>query len=103
MDYNGNELTFVGHSKGGAEAAGNALLTNKNAYLYNPAATNSSAYGLDVKSYTGADKHGMTAYIVKGEFVNEYVNSWLSSGPIDKIVFYHNNLLIRLPIIQFYQ
>jgi len=85
----GAELTFVGHSKGGAEAAGNALATNRNALLYNPAAINSESYGLDKKSYTGADKNGMTAYIVKGDMLDTFINSW-SAKPIDKAVYLPN-------------
>ncbi|HLO85028.1 MAG TPA: hypothetical protein VK203_08470 [Nostocaceae cyanobacterium] len=80
------ELTFVGHSKGGAEAAGNALATNRNALLYNPAAINAEAYGLDTKSYTGADEHGMTVFVVGGDFLNNYINSPLGAKPIDNFV-----------------
>ena len=80
------ELTFVGHSKGGAEAAANALATNRNALLYNPAALNVEAYGLDVKNYTGADDNGMTAYIVKGDMLNSYVNRFFAK-PIDKVIY----------------
>ncbi|MEL6853179.1 MAG: RHS repeat-associated core domain-containing protein, partial [Bacteroidota bacterium] len=86
------ELTFVGHSKGGAEAAGNALATNRNALLYNPAAINPNAYGLDSKLYTGADEHGMTAFIVKGDALNRYLNSW-SARPIDKAVYLNRQSL----------
>ena len=85
-EFGDTELTFVGHSKGGAEAAGNALATNRNALLYNPAAINSSAYGLDSKSYTGADENGMTAFIVKGDALNTFLNNWLAK-PIDKVVY----------------
>ena len=84
--YGDKELTFVGHSKGGAEAAGNALATNRNALLYNPAAINSSAYGLDVSDYTGTDGKGMTAFIVEGEFLNTFNKTVLNAKPIDKIV-----------------
>ena len=80
------ELTFVGHSKGGAEAAGNALATNRNALLYNPAAINSFAYGLDVSKYTGKYGRGMTAFIVEGEFLNTFNKTVLIAKPIDKIV-----------------
>jgi RHS repeat-associated protein len=79
------ELTFVGHSKGGAEAAGNALATNRNALIFNPAAINAEAYGLDTKSYTGADEHGMTTFVVGGDFLND-VNSGLGAKPIGNFV-----------------
>jgi len=80
------ELTFVGHSKGGAEAAGNALATNRNALLYNPAAINAEAYGLDIKSYTGANQNGMTAFVVKGDMLNTFINQFFAK-PIDKVVY----------------
>jgi RHS repeat-associated protein len=85
-DVGASELTFVGHSKGGAEAAGNALATNRNALLYNPAAINAEAYGLNVKSYTGADENGMTAFIVKGDVLNTFLNQFISK-PIDKAIY----------------
>ena len=64
--HSGNEITFVGHSKGGAEASANALATNKNAILFNPMSINTLAYGLRPSNYTA----NMTAYIVKGEALN---------------------------------
>ncbi|MPM20498.1 hypothetical protein SDC9_66928 [bioreactor metagenome] len=85
-DVGDKELTFIGHSKGGAEAAGNALATNRNALLYNPAAINAEAYGLDTKSYTGADKNGMTAFVVKGDMLNSFINQFFAK-PIDKVVY----------------
>lgn len=85
-DVGDAELTFVGHSKGGAEAAGNALATNRNALLYNPAAINADKYGLDTKTYTGADKNGMTAYVVKGDMLNSFINQFFAK-PIDKAVY----------------
>ncbi|MBO5098867.1 MAG: RHS repeat-associated core domain-containing protein, partial [Clostridia bacterium] len=74
------EITFVGHSKGGAEAASAAVATNKNAMIFNPATSNLSDYGLSASTYT-AD---MTAFIVKGDIVN-YLEGWFSV-PIDKAV-----------------
>ena len=84
-EYNGAEITFVGHSKGAAEAAGNALATNKNALLYNPAAINASAYGLDTKSYSGYDSHGMTSFVVNGDFLSSF-NGVLGAKTIGKKV-----------------
>ena len=85
-DVGDKEMTFVGHSKGGAEAAGNALATNRNDLLYNPAAINAEAYGLDTKSYTGADKNGMTAFVVKRDMLNSFINQFFAK-PIDKAVY----------------
>jgi RHS repeat-associated protein len=79
--YKNSQLTFVGHSKGGAEAAGNALATNRDALLYNPAAIVSSAYGLNSDDYTA----NMTAYVVRGEILHSQLNWWFAR-PIDKLV-----------------
>ena len=59
-------ITFVGHSKGGAEAAAMAVATNKDAILFNPARPNYSAYGVPIESYEGT----MTSYVVRGEILN---------------------------------
>ena len=69
----GYETTFIGHSKGGAEAAAAAVATNKNAILFNPANVNLSDYGLSADNYTAA----MTQYVVVGEIL-----SVLGIGPI---------------------
>ena len=82
VDSNSNyEITFVGHSKGGAEAASTAVATNRNAIIFNPATSNLYDYGLDASKYTAS----MTAYIVKGDIVN-YLEGWFST-PIDKAVY----------------
>ena len=57
------EIIFIGHSKGGAEAAANAVATNCNAIIFNPARANYKAYGLDREGYTG----NITAFVVEGE------------------------------------
>lgn len=82
------ELTFFLHSKGGAEAAANALATNRNALLYNPVAINASAYGLDVSDYTGVDNHGMTVYVGESESLN-VLNPILGAQAIDKVILLH--------------
>ncbi len=74
-------ITFVGHSKGGAEAVANAVATNRNSIVFNPATTALSAYGLNAKNYN-AD---MTVYIVKGEILNTIFGAF--SSPIDKLVY----------------
>ncbi len=61
-----NETTFVGHSKGGAEAVGNALATNKDAIIFNPAELAFNEYELDRSKYVG----NITAYVVKDEILN---------------------------------
>jgi hypothetical protein len=75
------DLTFVGHSKGGAEAAANAVATNRDAYVFNPAAVNLKAYGLSSKDYTAS----MTAFVVKGDPVAA-TYPFLLAKPIDKLI-----------------
>ncbi|MBP5402883.1 MAG: hypothetical protein J6Y36_06980 [Treponema sp.] len=71
-------ITFTGHSKGGAEAAANAVATGKDAFVFNPATVNLNAYGLDAKNYKGS----MKAYIVDGEILNSIFGP--ISRPIDQ-------------------
>ncbi|WP_197270656.1 hypothetical protein [Paenibacillus alvei] len=63
-------LTIQGHSKGGAEAAANAIVTNKNAILFNPAKLSTfvnTKVGLYYQVYTAK----INAYVVNGEILNE--------------------------------
>ena len=80
-DHSENEITMVGHSKGGAEAAANAVVNNKNCIIFNPATVNLRAYDLSSSNYTAS----MTAFIVKGDALN-YVEGWFSKS-IDKAVY----------------
>ena len=59
-------ITFIGHSKGGAEAVANAIATNKNAIIFNPARANYLIYGLSTEGYNG----NVTSYVVEGEFLS---------------------------------
>ena len=70
-------ITFIGHSKGGAEAAANAVATNKDAIVFNPATVNLSAYGLSSNTYSA----NMTTYVVEGEILNKVFG--IISTPID--------------------
>lgn len=76
-----NHITCVGHSKGGAEAAINAVKYNLDAIVFNPATANLKAYGADVENYIG----DMTTYIVKGEILNKVEG--IFSKPIDEVVY----------------
>lgn len=58
------EITFVGHSKGGGEAIAAATATNKNAITFNAANFNFSKYGL-----TETNKSGIKNYYVEGEIL----------------------------------
>ena len=78
VNSHSQEITFVGHSKGGAEAAGAAVATNKNALLFNPANANLSGYGLNGKNYTAA----MAQYIVKKEILSETTILGIKLGPV---------------------
>ncbi len=80
-DNSDASITFVGHSKGGAEAAANAVATNRDAILFNPATVNLRAYNIDKSEYNGK----MTTYIVKGEILNRVFGA--VSKPIDDVVY----------------
>ncbi|MNJ46039.1 hypothetical protein D3C77_411590 [compost metagenome] len=82
------EVTMIGHSKGGAEAAANAVATNRNAILFNPAAVSLELYGLKASSYYAK----MTAYVVRGEALDQAFGS--GSEPIGKKVY----LPIQYPV-----
>ena len=60
------EITFVGHSKGGAEALAAAVATGKNAIVFNPAKPNLKDYNLSACNYNG----NATSYVVRGEILN---------------------------------
>ena len=83
--FKNSEITFVGHSKGGAEAAANAVATNRNAILFNPAAVNLKKYGLSIENYTGYKGLGVTAMVVRGEFLDETINRYAEK--IDKKIY----------------
>ena len=80
-EHSASCITFIGHSKGGAEAAAAAVATNRDAMLFNPATLNVDAYGLrdEVEEYSA----NMTAYIVEGEILNNIFGGM--SSPIDNI------------------
>ncbi len=60
------EITFIGHSKGGAEALAAAVATGKNAIVFNPAKPNLRDYNLSAGNYKG----NATSYVVRGEILN---------------------------------
>ncbi|HBX87542.1 MAG TPA: hypothetical protein DEG09_02870, partial [Marinilabiliaceae bacterium] len=82
--HSGIEITFIGHSKGGAEAAANAVATNKNAILFNPMTVNLKAYQGTNKDKAEKYSASMTAFIVEGEILNKVFGP--ISKPIDKKV-----------------
>ena len=97
-------ITFVGHSKGGAEAAANAVATNKDAILFNTATTNLNAYGLSAEDY----KANMIGYVVDGEILRALLG-WIST-PIDDMqligkrsVFEVIDSLLSNKLIQLYK
>ncbi len=80
--HEGYEVTMVGHSKGGAEAAANAVATGTNCIVFNPATVFLEEYeGTRGKNYTAS----MTAYIVEGEILNIIFGP--ISTPIGTVVY----------------
>ncbi len=79
-EYASSNITMIGHSKGGVEAAANAIATDRNAIVFNPAAINPNSYSLSVSSYTGS----IDAFIVRGDALHavEHWVSWPISDPI---------------------
>ena len=73
--YPNAHVTFVGHSKGGAEAISNALATDKDAITFNSARPNYKAYGLDNEGYNGT----ITPFVVQGEILSSVYESLPSS------------------------
>ena len=59
------EITFVGHSKGGGEAIAAATATNNNAITFNAANFDFSNYGLIERN-----KSGITNYYINGEVLS---------------------------------
>ena len=76
------QITFVGHSKGGAEAVANAVATNKDCIVFNPATPYLSEYGLSMDNYDA----NMTAYIVEGEILDRVFGA--IPAPYDDNVHY---------------
>ncbi len=70
-------ITFVGHSKGGAEALINAVYTHKEAIVFNPAEPNLTDIGLNASDYSGT----ATSYVVN----NEILNCFQGSSAIESI------------------
>lgn len=67
-DFAGDKkVTFVGHSKGGAEAIAAATKTGCDAVVFNPAWANLEDYGVSAEGYKGNIK----AYIVKNEILHD--------------------------------
>lgn len=64
------DITFIGHSKGGAEATGGAMATNQDALIFNPASFIASEYGINSSDYTGQ----IDAYIVDGEILTSVMD-----------------------------
>ncbi len=77
--HENNEITFVGHSKGGAEAIANAVATNKNCITFNTAIPNLNAYSYYFSTnYWGSHKiedysANLTNYVVEDEILNYFL------------------------------
>ncbi|WP_053955207.1 RHS repeat-associated core domain-containing protein [Inediibacterium massiliense] len=77
--------TVIGGPVGGAEAISNAVATNKDAIIFNPAVPNLDEYGLKKKKKKY--RAHMTQYIVIGEFLDNTYRSWGISRPIGHISY----------------
>ena len=77
----GSEVTMVGHSKGGAEAAANAVATGANCIVFNPATVFLEGYRLHESDY----RADMNVYIIKGEILNFILGK--ISRPIDEVEY----------------
>jgi RHS repeat-associated protein len=81
-NHKSNEVTFVGHSKAGAEAMAGAIKNNKNAIIFNPASLNT--LGLNISSYTAQ----VNEYIVRGEILNSIFGSVSTPfGSHDSVIY----------------
>jgi hypothetical protein len=69
--HQGSDVTFVGHSKGGAEAYSNAYATGKNAVVFDPMTPNLANNGLNKNTYTGTTR----AYVAEGEALDVLVRN----------------------------
>jgi RHS repeat-associated protein len=70
------QITFTGHSKGGAEAAASSIATSKGHVTFNPAGLNWRDHGLTMTSSSA----GSTNYIVKGDILNYIQGSFGKIG-----------------------
>jgi hypothetical protein len=87
-----SDIAFGGHSKGGPEAEAGAIMTSKNAILFNPAPLSLTT---DLKKASQNYKGNIQEYIVHGEPINMTLNNFakpLNSN--DKITYLpsQNNL-----------
>lgn len=106
-DHPNSNIVFAGHSKGGAEAAANAVATGKKAFLFNPAKANFEAYGLDADEYDSK----MTTFVVDGELLSELLEDLPLETIGDKIIIDKKGFFERLyndtyritPLSKFYQ
>ena len=82
----GKSITFVGHSKGGAEAVANAVATNKNVIIFNPAQVSLKNNGLEneYKNYTG----NITSYVVDGEILYNIFGSPIGDVELLPTMYY---------------
>lgn len=74
-------VVFIGHSKGGAEATANAVVTNSDAIVFNPASVNLGAYRVNTSEYKG----NVTNYVVKGDILNDTEGQIIK--PVDNTVY----------------
>ena len=84
------EITFVGHSKGGGEAAVNAEFFNKNAIVFNPSVPEIT-YALEDEGY-------VQPYVVKGDILNDVLGE-IPLGTTKYLKQQHNGLLPGVSLV----
>ena len=72
-----SEITMVGHSKGGAEAAANAVATGTNAIIFNPSIANFFAYPDTLIELSNYDFGKISVFIVEGEALDNIFNTYI--------------------------
>ena len=97
--YKDANITFVGYSKGGAEAAANAMATGKDAVLFNPAVPRyRHKYGID-DNYKG----NMVTYIVSGEILSETDGRIFNELPGEtKYIGENNSIFTQLSLLSLF-
>lgn len=86
-DHPNSDIAFGGHSKGGPEAEAGAIMTGKNAILFNPAPLSMTT---DLKGAAQNYNGNIQEYIVRGEPINMTLNNF--ARPLNS-----NDNIIYLP------
>lgn len=83
--YSDSEITFIGHSKGGAQAIACAIKTNRSAITFNPAGLSRLTLGINPKRYNDTQGFGIINYIMENDPV-DWLNRLLDMMPEGSII-----------------